>query len=117
MKLNSISFAGIYANNAVAMKARKSNDAILRDFKNFMKNKNLVLNATITPNGKELYYEIELSKKRGYELTPITDEDGYGVIASGRTLNEAILDMANNYSGRELYNVSITSAFKAPKSI
>ena len=117
MKINSISSSGIYARNAIAMKARKSDEAILRDFKNFMKENGFVLNATLSPRDKGFYYTIELSKNRGYELTPVTDEDGYGVNASGKTLNEAILGMAKDYSGRDVYNVTSTSSFKLPKCI
>ena len=103
MKINSISTSGIYAKNAVAMKSRKTDNATIRDFKNFMKNKNLVLKATLTPTDKGFYTELELSKKQGYSLNHVTDENGYGVNSTGRTINEAVLDMAKKYNGQNLF--------------
>ena len=118
MKINSISSSGIYAQNAVAMKARKSDDAILRDFKNFMKDKNLVLTATLNPNNTGFSAEVELAKRRGYNTVHVTDEDGYGVNSTGRTLNEAVLEMAKKYSGQELYiNSGSLESFVVPKAI
>ena len=118
MKINSIGTAGIYAKNAVAMKARKSDEAIIRDFKNFMKDNSLVLNATLTPSNSGFYSEIELAKKRGYNTVHVTDEDGYGVNSAGRNLNEAILDIAKKYSGQKLYiNSGSLESFTAPKSL
>ena len=116
MRINNISTTGIYAQNTVAMKARKSNEAVIRDFKKFMKDKNLVLNATITPLDKGFNIETELSKKQGYSLVHVCDENCYGVNSSGRTINDAILDMAKKYSGHTL-NISsgCFDIFKVPK--
>ena len=118
MRINSICASGIYAKNAVAMKARKSEEAIFSDFKNFMTSNNLVLNATLTPTKKGFYTEIELSKKQGYNLVHVTDEDGYGVTASGKNVKEAVLEMAKKYRGQELYiNSSFLERFRMPQCV
>ena len=115
MKLNCISTAGIYSANAIAMKAKKADDATIRDFKKFMKEKNLVLNATLTPSSKGFYTEIELSKKQGYSLAHVTDDNGYGVCATGLSLKDAILEMARSYRGKEVYiNSGNVEKFKIP---
>ena len=116
MRINSIGASGIYAKNAVAMKSRKSDEATIRDFKNFMKNKNLVLNATLTPVSNGFFTEIELSKKQGYGLVHVTDENGYGINSAGRTVNEAVLDMAKKYNGQTLFiSEGGFDSFQVPK--
>ena len=116
MRINSISSSGIYAAKAVSMKAMKSEAAIIRDFKNFMKSNNLVLTATLTPAKSGFVHEIELAKKQGYNLTPVTDEDLYSVKSCGNSLNEAIVDMAKSYRGKEVYiNSGNIEQFTIPK--
>ena len=116
MKVNSINSSGIYAARAVAMKAKMADSAVIREFKNFMADNNLALNAVLTPTKSGFNYELELSKKQGYNIAPVTDEDLYAVKSYGSTLNEALLDMAKTYRGKEVYlNSDNVEKFSIPK--
>ena len=93
-----------YSANSIPMRARKTTPAIIKDFHNFMRSNQLIINAKLTPMGNgEFYYDIELSKPTLYGTTPITDETGYAMSATGSNLNEAIVDMATKYKGQNAY--------------
>lgn len=95
---------GVYSKNAVSMGARKTNGAIVRDFKKFLKENNLILNAKLTPIKEDTFYtELELAKAELYTTTPLTDSNGYALSSNGFSLNDAILEMAKKYKGQPIY--------------
>lgn len=117
MKISSIGqYNNIYAQQSIAMKARKSKTKTIQDFKEFLANNHLTLNAEITPTrtGKFLT-ELELTKKQGLTTVHLTDSDGYIISSSGDSLNSAIMDMAEKYGRQKVYlDGNYSQTYKCP---
>ena len=122
MQITKINSANIYAAKAVSMKSRMSNQSALRDFNQLLNRKDVILNASLRPDGKGRFQTtIELAKENPftYGKDPVTDDEGYAISGSGASVNEAILDMLRTYKNQDVYycKSGSTPIFKMPNYI
>lgn len=104
MNISAINPTNINYASKVGFNARKSNEAILRDFKNFIKENHMVITAKLTPEKDSFRAEIELAKEGLYSTSAITDNMGYAITSSGDSLDEAVVNMAKKYRGQDIYS-------------
>ena len=106
MQIHRINSANIYAANAVSMKAKTTNQTVLKDFNKLLKLNDVIINAKLSPNGNGKYKtSIELAKEDPYRYgtVPVTDEEGYAITGFGENINDAIINLLKTYKNKDVY--------------